>query len=308
MCSHITCGAREMCWQYHEDKVIRKINLPPVFNAFQRILESTRRAITLSRPQRENKYPSSLLDTLTSSSRRRVIGNSVQINTSDFTSAQHELFPVTLCSSVLPAEAEQGPLWPRGRWRSYHAGGVRFPQEVSNICVLYRLLCRTCTRPALLIPSELKSRRLIMHLIGFLSGQHRTPKRSIVSFETAPWMFEYRKDVASLLECYRRHLFFLRAPEVEINTLSNFPHNTCFLEMKASHRFRYFLCIYFLSFGCGSVTSDLPNLPAGAEGNSEGHTELVRLLFVELHMSLNLPAPVPQKKNKKSLDSKKFCF
>lgn len=111
-------------------------------------------------------------------------------------------------------------------------------------------------------------------------------------------MFEYQKDVASLLECYRRHLFLLRAPEVEINTLSNFPHNTCFLEMKASHRFSYFLCIYFLSFGCCSVTSDLPNLSAGAEGNSEEHTELVRLLFVELHMSLNLPAPVPKNKKK----------
>lgn len=75
--------------------------------------------------------------------------------------------------------------------------------------------------------------------------------------------------------------------------------------MKASYRLRYFLCIYFPSFGCRSVTSDLLNLLTGAEGNSAGHTELLRLLFMELHMSPNLPTPVA-KKEKKKLDSEKF--
>lgn len=183
----------------------------PVFDATQRILENTRRATTLSRPQRENRYPSLLLDTLTLSSRRRVIRNGLRINTSNFTSAQCELFPVTLFSSVFPTETEQGPLWPWGRWRSHHAGGVCFPQEVSNIHVLCCLLHRTFTRPALLIPSEFKSRRLIMHVIRFLPAQHRTPRRSVVSFKTALWMLEYRKHVSSLFECFREHLFFAKS-------------------------------------------------------------------------------------------------
>lgn len=69
--------------------------------------------------------------------------------------------------------------------------------------------------------------------------------------------------------------------------------------MKASHGLRHFLCIYFLSFGCCSVTPDLLNVSTVAEGNSAGHTELVMLLFMEIHMSPNLPAPVAKKKNKK---------
>lgn len=56
-------------------------------------------------------------------------------------------------------------------------------------------------------------------------------------------------------------------------------------------------CIYLISFGFRSVTSDLLNLSSGAEGSSEGPTELVRLLFMELHMSPNLPAPVAKQKN-----------
>lgn len=49
-----------------------------VFNALQRISESTRRVITLFRLQRESRYPNLLLDTLTSFLRRQVIQNWMQ--------------------------------------------------------------------------------------------------------------------------------------------------------------------------------------------------------------------------------------
>lgn len=57
--------------------------------------------------------------------------------------------------------------------------------------------------------------------------------------------------------------------------------------MKGSHRLRYFIFIF-------SHLDDLV-LSTRAEGNSEGLTELLRLLFMELHMSPNLPASVSKK-------------
>lgn len=125
-----------------------------------------------------------------------------------------------LCSSVFPTETEQGPLWPGGRWRSHHAGGVRFPQEVSNIHGLCCLLYRTFTRSALLVPSKFKS---IMHVIRFLPAQHRTLRRSVISFKTALWMLEYHKHGSCLFECFRGHYILLKMPQVKINTLSNLP-------------------------------------------------------------------------------------